>query len=128
MSANQRQVGGSHYKLTEIQHWDFVELQGMGYLEAATTKYISRYRAKDGRQGLEKAIHYVEKLIELYHSDGRCNRVTRIDRRLTEQFFQIYDLEGDAAEACHGLLHWVTPADLQIVIAHIHVLLAELHE
>ena len=63
MSANERQIGGDHYK-TEYEHWDLVLATGMGYLEGCATKYVSRWRKKDGVLGLEKALHYVEKLRE----------------------------------------------------------------
>lgn len=67
--ANDQQVGGDHYK-SEYQHWDFIELNGIGYLEAAATKYVARWRRKDGLRDLEKALHYTDKLIEL-HAQGR---------------------------------------------------------
>ena len=38
MTANDRQIGGDHYQ-AELQHWDFIELNGLGYLEACATKY-----------------------------------------------------------------------------------------
>ena len=64
MSANERQVGGDHYR-SRYQHWDFVEEGGLGYLEGCATKYVSRWRQKNGVQDLEKAEHYVQKLVEL---------------------------------------------------------------
>lgn len=68
-TANDNQVGGDHYK-SEYQHWDFIELNGIGYLEAAATKYVARWRKKGGLRDLEKALHYTDKLIEL-HAQGR---------------------------------------------------------
>lgn len=63
-NANSRQVGGDHYK-TEIEHWDFIESNGIGYLEGCATKYVTRARKKNGAQDLEKAIHYVDKILDL---------------------------------------------------------------
>lgn len=37
---------------------------GMDYLAGNATKYVSRWRKKDGIKDLEKALHYVDKLIE----------------------------------------------------------------
>lgn len=72
MAANDRQPGGEHYKkhgATGEQHWDRIaRLFGPAsyvYFVAAATKYLERYRDKNGIQDLEKAIHYIEKLIEL---------------------------------------------------------------
>jgi hypothetical protein len=61
---NEKQIGGDHYQ-SEYQHWDFVaELLGGRYLEGCITKYVSRWRKKNGVQDLEKAQHYLEKLID----------------------------------------------------------------
>ena len=65
MSANDKQVGGNHYK-TKYEHWDLVVNTRMGYLEGTSTKYISRWHKKDGIKDLQKAKHYLEKLIEVY--------------------------------------------------------------
>lgn len=62
--ANQRQVGGDHYKKQGIQHWDYVLANGIPYMEAQIIKYVSRWRDKGGIQDLEKAKHFLEKLIE----------------------------------------------------------------
>lgn len=67
MSANDRQVGGDHYrKVPGEQHWDRVyRLFGPGYFVGCATKYVERYKLKEGKKDLEKAIHFIEKLIEL---------------------------------------------------------------
>jgi hypothetical protein len=61
--ANTHQVGGSHYN-KEYQHWDFVCDVKLHYLLACATKYVSRWRKKNGVEDLEKAIHYIEKARE----------------------------------------------------------------
>lgn len=66
MSANDTQVGGNHYKTT-YQHWDLAIWVPMGYLEGCSTKYITRWRKKNGVQDLRKALHYLDKLIESYN-------------------------------------------------------------
>jgi hypothetical protein len=65
MQANERQVGGEHYR-TEIQHWDFVAANELNYFEGQATKYITRCRKKNGKQDIEKAIHYLQKYLEVY--------------------------------------------------------------
>jgi hypothetical protein len=65
MSANDTQVGGSHYKNKAIQPWDFIAANGLGYLEGNVVKYVSRWQDKDGAADLYKALHYLEKLIEI---------------------------------------------------------------
>jgi hypothetical protein len=63
MSANEKQVGGMHYA-KPIQHWDFVLANNIPYMEAQIMKYVFRWREKNGLEDLEKAKHFLEKLIE----------------------------------------------------------------
>jgi hypothetical protein len=65
MSANEIQIGGDHYKTQAIQPWDFIALNNLGYLEGCVVKYVSRHSKKGGIEDLNKAKHYLEKLIEL---------------------------------------------------------------
>jgi hypothetical protein len=67
MSANTRQVAGSHYKRGgNLQHWDMVAaMLENRYFEGCITKYATRWRFKNGAQDLEKAAHFTDKLIEL---------------------------------------------------------------
>lgn len=75
--ANARQVGGEHYRAlnAQLQHWDLVAETGMGYFEGQVTRYVARWRRKAGRQDLEKALHYCDKLTELVTA-GRYPRWT----------------------------------------------------
>jgi hypothetical protein len=63
-SANETQVAGTHYR-SAIQHWDFVAARGLGYFEGQVTKYLTRWRKKNGVQDLQKARHFLAKLLEL---------------------------------------------------------------
>lgn len=63
MSANNKQVGGTHYD-TDYQHWDFMCDIEASYLIGCATKYICRWRKKNGVQDLEKARHFIEKAQE----------------------------------------------------------------
>ena len=66
MAANDKQVGGSHYKKGGEEHWDRQwRLYGRGYFVGCITKYVERYHEKNGVQDLQKAAHFLEKLIEL---------------------------------------------------------------
>jgi hypothetical protein len=64
LSANERQVGGTHYGLGTIQHWDLAVMFGWNWAQYQITRYVMRYRAKNGLQDLEKAEHFIQKLIE----------------------------------------------------------------
>lgn len=66
--ANSRQVGGEHYK-SDIQHWDYVWENNLDYFQGQITKYVSRWRSKNGIQDLEKARHFLDKYIELVRGE-----------------------------------------------------------
>jgi hypothetical protein len=64
-SANETQVAGNHYKTKQIQPWDYIAANELGYFEGNIVKYVSRWRDKGGIDDLRKAAHYLQKLIEL---------------------------------------------------------------
>lgn len=74
--ANARQVGGSHYQ-GEIQCWDFVVSNNLGFLEGNVIKYVSRHHLKNGLQDLRKAQHYLEKLIEVINARNAARKGRR---------------------------------------------------
>ena len=63
MSANDKQISGNHYKM-DIEPWDAIIAWKLGYLDGNAVKYLSRWKKKGGVADLEKAKHYIEKLIE----------------------------------------------------------------
>lgn len=69
LPANSMQIGGTHYA-KPIQHWDFVTSHDYGYLEGQITKYLFRWRDKNGVQDLQKASHFLQKLAEVSESDA----------------------------------------------------------
>jgi hypothetical protein len=64
MAANDRQVEGNHYK-TSMEHWDWVYANNLDYFQGQITKYIFRWKKKNGLKDLQKAQHFLEKYIEL---------------------------------------------------------------
>jgi hypothetical protein len=69
MSANDKQMGGSHY-LKAIQPWDYIAANGLDFFEGNIVKYVTRWRQKGGVEDLRKARHYLDKLIELETHDA----------------------------------------------------------
>lgn len=67
MSANDTQVAGTHYR-TAIQHWDYVIANDMDYFQGQITKYVTRWKKKNGIQDLKKAQHFLAKYIEAVES------------------------------------------------------------
>ncbi len=76
MSANDKQVGGGHYGGGKVQHWDFVWAEELDYFQGQITKYIIRWKKKNGLQDLKKAQHFLDKYIELVEADleGRIRK------------------------------------------------------
>lgn len=70
MAANERQVGGSHYKTGKLEHWDIVAQNELDYFQGQITKYVMRWKLKGGIQDLEKAQHFLEKYVELAKNDA----------------------------------------------------------
>jgi hypothetical protein len=69
MKASERQVAGTHYKDMPIQPGQFVRANNLGWYEGNAVKYICRHKAKNGRQDIEKAIHYLELVLEEYDNE-----------------------------------------------------------
>jgi hypothetical protein len=69
MSANEYQIGGTHYN-RGIQHWDYVISKNIPYLEAMIIKYVERHAYKNGREDLLKARHFLQKALETYYPEG----------------------------------------------------------
>jgi hypothetical protein len=83
MTANDVQVGGSHYKGKSIQPWDYIAANNLGYFEGNIVKYVSRWKDKGGVDDLKKARHYLDKLIELNTPEATHdhNKLERRDAR-----------------------------------------------
>lgn len=62
--ARHNQVGGDHYKKHEIQVWDVIDDYQLDFYEGNALKYLLRKKG-DRVEDLKKAIHYIQKKIEL---------------------------------------------------------------
>lgn len=70
-NANDYQVSGDHYKQFKgYEPWDVITAWNLGYLDGTALKYIARWRDKNGIEDLKKAIHFLEKAIEVYEQNG----------------------------------------------------------
>jgi len=64
MSAYDKQIGGTHYRKMKIQPSKFVIENELLFPEGNVIKYICRHRYKNGKEDLEKAVHFIEMIIE----------------------------------------------------------------
>jgi len=66
-----KQVGGTHYgKYGNQQPWDMFIPWNLNGFQSEIVTHVVRYRDKNGIQDLEKAKHYIEKLIEVEKARG----------------------------------------------------------
>ena len=60
----EEQVGGKHYRSMKIQPAQFINENKLLFAEGNAIKYICRHSMKGKRQDIEKAIHYLEMILE----------------------------------------------------------------
>jgi hypothetical protein len=71
MSANDIQIGGSHYKdMGQFQPWDVLrhwmtEEEYRGWMKGNALVYLARERNKGSNEDLRKALHTLTKLVEI---------------------------------------------------------------
>ena len=63
--ATERQIGGNHYTHFKIQPIEFITKNKLSFIQGCIVKYICRYDKKNGKEDLDKIIHYCELLKEL---------------------------------------------------------------
>jgi hypothetical protein len=63
------QVGGNHYSKLAIQPAEYTTRNGLGHLAGDAIAYITRYKDKEGKISLLKAIHSIQLLIALEYPD-----------------------------------------------------------
>ena len=99
MSANDRQEGGDHYKKMSIQPWEAMEAwatdeQFSGYLLLTAIAYLARVNSagvgKGGKVDVKKAIHFLEKWVEVVEKHEADTAAASI-------------LTGDSARCTAGL-------------------------
>ena len=69
-SALDSQVGGAHYKDMPVQPWEALEAwltpaEYRGYHKGVAISYLAREQSKGGMQDIQKAVHHLQRLIEM---------------------------------------------------------------
>ena len=93
MSSTDTQVGGDPYRQGKIQPVEYIEANGLGFLEGCVVKRVTRHNRPGGksRQDIEKAIHELQLLLELRygddgHSESPAPKVTVNETRWVSSF------------------------------------------
>lgn len=66
-TAMDKQVAGNHYLMMPIQPVEFINRNGIPFLEGNVIKYIARHKVKGGEADVRKAIHYCELILEFQY-------------------------------------------------------------
>lgn len=139
---NHRQVAGTHYSAedkSKFQHWDFVHKALCGqYLEGCASKYVSRWRHKNGLADLEKCQHYIEKLLweftrrdrifrksmDTLHFEASGSAQGRQYALLAvEEFAHYQQLTDTEKDICRILATWSNAEELQQALSLLHPLI-----
>lgn len=122
MEANDKQVGGSHYQEMACQHWDYVLHNDLPYLEAQITRYLGRWKLKNGLEDLEKAEHYLTKLIEWEKARPWLSRVWqqivalfRTVRIKAEEYCWLNNMQGVEVTIHIWMEQWHTSRSLRFL-------------
>jgi hypothetical protein len=74
MSELERQIGGNHYMRYKVQPIEMFAALNWNYFQSSIAKYILRYKYKNGKEDLEKALHVAHLALELnVQSQGELN-------------------------------------------------------
>jgi hypothetical protein len=122
---NRRQVGGGHYGGGDWQHWDWAVANNLAYLPGTITKYVCRWRAKNGMQDLEKASHYLDKLISVHRYGVVLPAVPRPPVLGLAKLASVYSLTPRELAVCAGLVAYHTLAELIAVQRDLDTIMAQ---
>lgn len=64
-----KEVGGTHYKNMKMQPIELIVKANLNFIQGCIVKYVTRYKNKNGKEDIEKAIHNAQLAIDL-HSNG----------------------------------------------------------
>lgn len=133
-SVNLVQIDGDHYR-SGYQHWDWSVDVSLGIFEYAASKYISRWKKKNGKVDLQKSIHYIEKAIEVYKNKSYLSAYDRQNcfqkypydyEKIVQYCVQFFEENDIGAVECICLMilaNWKTVDELNFVINQIQWLI-----
>jgi len=129
-----KQVGGDHYN-AEYQHWDWSIDVGIGPIEYAATKYISRWRKKNGLQDVDKAISYMKKVRSAHRqglylnrsfalTSGNSSRSNMSVVQCTSKFLRANPMEHEEEMFMRSAISWVNVVDIDRSLAILNLVRA----
>ena len=64
----EKHIGGKHYKNMKIKPAEFINENKLLFAEGNAIKYICRHQSKGKADDIQKAIHYLEMILERDYS------------------------------------------------------------
>lgn len=64
MKSKANAIQPTHYTACAIQPIDYIWANNLNFLEGNVVKYVTRHKAKNGKEDLEKALYYLQMLID----------------------------------------------------------------
>jgi len=125
-SANEIQIGGDHYKGrndNDIQHWDIMSKNNVGYLEGNLTKYL-RHRKKNGLQDVLKMMHYLDKILECIDTFG-YRPMGMVPYSTIELFISQQGYNEHEGHIMYQMCRWVRREQVESCRPHIQALIDE---
>ncbi len=114
MNPNLTQVGGSHYR-APFQHWDLVAKLRLGYYEGQITRYITRHAKKNGAQDLDKALHYLLKLMHLHEHSAWAPQHGFASFGVMHDYGTGNNLGAEEVKLVSDVCGWLTLNDLKLI-------------
>ena len=124
MNANSYQVGGTHYQ-SVYQHWDLAADLDMGWVEYQVTKYVTRNRSKNGKVDAEKALHFLQKGLELARFNGRLHAGRWPTSEQLLRYGDANKLNPRERQIIFRMLTWSTADVLSVVESLLRMLIDE---
>lgn len=108
--ANDKQIGGSHYRKHGIyQPWDVLTAwltpeEYRGWQKGTAIVYLARERDKNGDQDIEKAGHHIHKLVEVLQAQREQTTIGTLNdiAKTADAAGQIIGALGDTLKDIHG--------------------------
>lgn len=121
-NANSKQVAGTHYLTSGVAHWDYVTKQDVPYLEGNATKYLTRWKKKNGIQDLQKAAHYIEKRLECMDQFGAIRGAVE-DTEMFYSFLKDNDVDYPESLIIRSVMHWTSREHLMLALHKLYELI-----
>ena len=104
-----------HYKVGDgkLEHRHYVGAVNAPYYESCASKYLLRWRDKNGVADLEKAKHFVEYRLEMLVYGAGPLRGSVKNEDLFNYFVRDNELGDDETDLINRILHWLDYSDLR---------------